>query len=264
MTMLGVLLRRLSRGSLLLVARRPDSLAMRRSTLVVAPHPDDETIGCGARILRGIAAGAEITVVVLTEGEAAHSQLATAAESIKSIRRTELQLAGERLGIPSGRVIQLQYPDGLLAEHVPAVATDLARILDECHPDEIYVTCGQERHADHAAASRAAHAAVGDRSGIRLFEYPVWLWADWPVSRRHANGRAALEFFCTLVRRRVERVRVRELQVRKAHALAAYESQLASPDRPEGATGGLPDAVVQRALQDELFFVARGPGRRAK
>jgi len=51
------------------VARDDTATSAARSALVLAPHPDDETLGCGATILRKRAAGTPVHVLIVTDGE---------------------------------------------------------------------------------------------------------------------------------------------------------------------------------------------------
>jgi hypothetical protein len=52
-----------------------DDLSLRRSAVVFAPHPDDETLGCGGTIVRKIRAGARVRLVVMTDGGSSHREL---------------------------------------------------------------------------------------------------------------------------------------------------------------------------------------------
>ena len=58
-----------------------------RSALVLAPHPDDETIGCGATILRKVAAGTPVTVFVATDGRHSHRSAALRRHPDRAARR---------------------------------------------------------------------------------------------------------------------------------------------------------------------------------
>jgi LmbE family N-acetylglucosaminyl deacetylase len=107
------------------------------SLLVVAPHPDDETLCCGGAIQRVVEAGGRVTVVWLTSGDAERMGLVLMANSLfpgpKVARELGAQRMGEarsataRLGVtPIGQLF-LGYPDGglleLLREHRTAPYT---------------------------------------------------------------------------------------------------------------------------------------------
>lgn len=93
--------------------------------LVVSPHPDDESLGCGGVIARHRAAGDAVRVVIVTNGDA-FGQAAWWAKPgwglgpaqflhLGALRQTECEAAVGRLGVAPGDVIFLSYPDGGLA-----------------------------------------------------------------------------------------------------------------------------------------------------
>lgn len=92
--------------------------------LVVAPHPDDEVIGCAGVILRALEAKKRVTVVILTNGDG-HARLtaAVAKKEPEQLTPDDFILAGalrqshsvnamKRLGVPRDDLIFLGYPDG--------------------------------------------------------------------------------------------------------------------------------------------------------
>ncbi len=96
------------------------------SLLVVAPHPDDETLCCGGVIQRVVRAGGRATVVWLTSGDAARLDLllmshslfpaAAIARELGAQRMGEARTATARLGVRQGAQLFLGYPDGGLLE----------------------------------------------------------------------------------------------------------------------------------------------------
>ena len=58
-----------------------DEAALRRPAFILAPHPDDETFGCGGTIARKLAAGATIHVIVMTDGSRVPASAAPAGRS---------------------------------------------------------------------------------------------------------------------------------------------------------------------------------------
>jgi LmbE family N-acetylglucosaminyl deacetylase len=96
------------------------------SLLVVAPHPDDETLCCGGVIQRVVGAGGRVTVVWLTSGDAARMNLilmgrslfpgAAIARELGAQRMREARIAASRLGVASAGQLFLGYPDGGLLE----------------------------------------------------------------------------------------------------------------------------------------------------
>src|SRR5262245_42487805 len=83
---------------------RADDLG--RSAVVFAPHQDDEVLGCGGTVVRKLRAGADVTVVFMTDGSAAHGDL-IAPDELTRIRAGEARAACDLLGVPADRVLFL-------------------------------------------------------------------------------------------------------------------------------------------------------------
>jgi len=240
-------LRELARRALIRTARPAGT----GSLLVLAPHPDDETLGCGARIAAACRAGVAVTVVVATDGAASHGAPDTG--RLRALRAAELAEATAELGLAPVDVIALDHPDGELAGREAELAEVLARLIDERRPDEVCCTSRWESHPDHAAAARAMRLALArTRARPVLSEYPIWLWGDWPLSRRWLL-RGTPAWLGLILRRRVHAVQLAAVRDRKHAALAAYRSQLG--EAVDGVSAGLPPAVLERARTGpELFF----------
>ena len=266
MVSLAAALRDAARRALIFVARDATGSVGQRHLLVVAPHPDDETLGCGARILLNSRLGTPVTIVVVTDGSGSHGEDDAGRGELRVRRRAELDQAARILGVRDESVIALDYPDYAVADHADQVTADLRRVIDEARPDDVYVTCVTELHPDHAACAVAAIRAVNEAAlRPRLLEYPIWLWSDWPISRRQ-GGAGALAFLSCLLRRSVEVVRIGPLAPEKLRALDAYRSQLGEQPLTARAAGyaiepdevALPPVVVRRALAGpEMFFTRR-------
>lgn len=252
----------------LLLERAHDAtdLVAGRSLLVLAPHPDDETLGCAGRIQRAVASGAAVTIVVATDGGRSHDLGPMERDELRALRRSELVAACACLGVPEADVITLDFADGELADSVDELAAELETLLRRLSPDDVCVTCAPEAHPDHATCARALGVAA-DRAAWqgRILSYPIWLWSDWPVSRRHASGRALASALGTAARRRVEVVRLdgATLDTKRA-ALGCYGSQLGGSSVGRAVTT-LPTEVLDRALDgSELFFRTIPRSRRGR
>lgn len=137
--------------------------------LVVAPHPDDETIGCGGTIARLTAAGTQADVVVCTDGEATIGSPASPAETARR-RRDEAVAACALLGARPPTFLGL--PDGHLPAHAHAVADALDDRLRALRPQAVLVPWALERHADHRAIV-AALAATPRHPDVDVWCYEV-------------------------------------------------------------------------------------------
>ncbi len=141
--------------------------------LVIAPHPDDESIGCGGTLCRHIASGDEVFTLFLTSGEQGGHGLSPQ-ETIRR-REREAHRAAEILGIR--RFEFWRIPDGRVRASIGAIER-LQGIIRSYNPQTIYVTHSDEMHSDHRAAARLVRRALrklgtpGRRPTVLMYE--VW------------------------------------------------------------------------------------------
>jgi len=150
------------------------------SAVVFAPHPDDETLGCGGVAARKIAAGVSVRFVFVTDGAASHPGKMTAGE-LRATRESEAVEAVRRLGGSAEDVEFLRFPDGSATDHVAAMTKAIAPLLDAWRPQSVYVTHAKEPPPDHTAVNAAVLAALHENGHpVTVYEYPVWYWYHWP------------------------------------------------------------------------------------
>lgn len=150
-----------------------------RPLLVVAPHPDDESLGCGGLIMKATQLGEKVHIVVVTDGAKSHPQSrAYPRDRLRLLRRNEAIEAVTALGVPADQVSFLDVPDG----HAPhfgraarAHGQRLASLAREIGAKIILTSWNYDTHADHVAAYKYACMAARD-VGAMLFSYPVWAW----------------------------------------------------------------------------------------
>lgn len=148
--------------------------------VVLAPHMDDETIGCGGTLARHVRAGATASVIFLTDGRhgggkrGALKGEAMRAEQITLVatRKEEARRALQALGVDS--IAFLDVEDGTLTADAE-VAARLRVILEAQRPQIVYLPFFLEQHPDHYAASRVLlEATQGSSLRIQCFGYEVW------------------------------------------------------------------------------------------
>ncbi|MGV1029495.1 MAG: PIG-L deacetylase family protein, partial [Dermatophilaceae bacterium] len=161
---------------------RPDLLSGARSVLLVAAHPDDETIGAG-RLVAGCAL--PVRAVTLTAGERCVEHQACSPEELASRRLVEWTEALDALGVEP--VVTRRWPDGGLGDAVGSAAQLLARLAGR--DTAILAPWRRDPHPDHAAAGQAA-AAAAVTQGARLIEYVVWAPYWMRLSQVRASGYA--------------------------------------------------------------------------
>lgn len=209
--------------------------------VVVAPHPDDEVLGCGGLLGTHVARGGACAIVAVTDGAASHrnSTRWTPAE-LALTRRAESEQGLSMLGVSTRSVVRLGLPDGGIESSAAHLRSSLQKLLRRS--DLVVATWQLDGHPDHEAVGRIA-AQTASRAGARCIEAPVWMWhwsapldpsVPWHRLRRLALGKG-------MVRRKVA-------------ALLAHASQLTPREHGEGPV--LDPAMLQRAgRSSEYFFV---------
>ena len=208
------------------------------ATVFVVPHPDDEVLLMGGLLARQLGAGAPVTVVAVTDGEAAYPGLAP--EPLAGTRRREqaaalAHLAGASAARPPD-IVRLGLPDG----HVARAELQLV--------DALRATIGQaalivapwvrDHHPDHEAVGRAAALVAAERAAV-LAAGLFWAWSH----TLPASGLRRLTVAgCDGDKRRA--------------ALASHRSQLVGPD---DATRPIltADDLVPLRWAHEYYFVGR-------
>lgn len=156
----------------------PELDLMGRRVLIVAPHPDDEALGCGGLIARLCAAGCAPEVVILTRGEGSHAGCCDiSGEDIARARAELTSKAARHLGLREARISRLWYSDG----GVPAsdLSGQLARIVGamKVKPEVVLVPHRGEGWPDHLNAAALAREALSVNDiCAEVYEYCVWMW----------------------------------------------------------------------------------------
>ncbi len=216
-----------------------------RPVVVLAPHPDDESLGCGA-LLAAAFAGPGARVVCMTDGGASHpGSKAWPRARLAALRAGELDAAVGALGGDPACVHRLGLPDAgmpSLAPRFAEIAEGITAILAGAGARTLVAPAPTDPHCDHEATAAIARLAAA-RAGVRLLFYPVWSgWHD-PAFRRRLPHRAEHRF------------PIAPARAAKARAIAAHASQHGAvvQDDPGGFT--LPPAFVAGFLEGaESYF----------
>lgn len=213
-------------------------------TLVLAPHPDDETIGCGGLLALLMEAGADVRVVLLSDGAASHPRSQSHPPALlRALRRQEMTAALQELGCVAEQLLGLGLPDGAVpAPGAPGYSAAFHRldgITRAFRPDSVVMPSCDDAHPDHRASHALGLAAMRHSARrARRLEYLVW---PAPADRAQpANGRAHAA---------VWQVDIARVAGHKRRALAQHRSQLGQVvfDDPAGFT--LPAALIAACEQ---------------
>ncbi len=141
------------------------------SALVLAPHPDDETLMCGATLALMRRRGDDVRVVGITAGAAtavnltpgADATAAGAPSAIGAIRGAELRSACAALGVRD--VTLWDFSDGAVPAERGRLAERISEELRAGRPGAVFVPLPYDAHADHVAAALALADALATGPG---------------------------------------------------------------------------------------------------
>lgn len=153
-----------------------------RSTVVIAPHPDDESLGCGGLIATLTDRGQCVRVVFVSDGSMSHADSRKYPKQARiELREQEAITACHILGVAGDRVHFMRLPDTAVPrqwqDHFAATAQVLGQLLEEWDVDTLMVPWRRDPHGDHRGSWELCHTAVRAHANrIRWIEYPVWMW----------------------------------------------------------------------------------------
>lgn len=142
------------------------------NVLVIAPHPDDESIGCGGTVALHVERGDAVNVIFLTSGELGLKQFSR--EKAWKIREAEARAACKVLGVNEPQFLRL--PDWMIGDDFANAAAKIAPPLQQIAPELVYLPHPNEWHPDHKVALPVLRAALqsSQQTEPRLRGYEVW------------------------------------------------------------------------------------------
>lgn len=227
---------------------QPASLVAER-ILVVAPHPDDESLGCGGLMAAMADLRRRVHTVFVTDGGASHRNSPTwPRRRLAARREEEAAEALARLGLKDHPRTFLRLPDANMPNPAsPEGGTALAAmraVVADFLPDLALLPWRRDPHCDHRDAWRLATQAL-DREGLRpqRLEYAIWLDELGAEEDRPRPGEAERIVFD-----------ISAVLPRKRSAVAAHASQTTDliPDDPEAFR--LTEATIRRLAQREEAY----------
>jgi LmbE family N-acetylglucosaminyl deacetylase len=210
-----------------------------KSAMVFSPHQDDETLGCGGMIALKRAQGVPVKVVFLTNGQYGRPKWIKP-EEIVEVRKQEAIAALTTLGVTPSEVGFLEQKDGSL-QHLPneqrqRLIEQLAQLLQDFKPEEIYLPHRRDRHPDHEATYELVQAAVAKaKTQANVFQYGIWIFWQSPLSFNLKSKELANAY----------RLSIDSAQAKKQQAIETYQSQI------PGLTRGF---LTRFYLPHEIFF----------
>lgn len=222
--------------------------------VVVAPHPDDDVIGCGGTLAAAAAIGLDVAVTYVTDGSASHpGSAAFPPERLRDVREDEARAALAVLGV-TAETHFLRVPDGTVAQLEPNVAEAVVAAVEHAIDGERALAShervllvgpwARDHHTDHVAVAALVRRACARQPGVTLLEYAVWLDELGTDRDRPEPGEGV-----------AVALDVARFAARKSAALAAHRSQLGSlvTDAPNGFA--LPPALIAAAARPVERFL---------
>ena len=155
----------------------PESLLSQR-LLIIAPHMDDEILGCGATMLLH-EDKSQVHCIYTTDGARSPAPLLPWTGSIErdiiAIRRREALGVMEGIGIPQDNLVFLDFPDGKLFRHSRQLESRLREEISRIDPAVVFAPFRYDLHSDHVATNRCTRSALSKDTNDRLLlEYIVY------------------------------------------------------------------------------------------
>ncbi|WP_157218504.1 PIG-L deacetylase family protein [Flavisphingomonas formosensis] len=147
-----------------------------RRALVIAPHPDDEILGCGGTMAAIVAGGGEVHVVIVTRGQQPRFDVAQAEQVYREAKRAHQHLGIAEthfLGLPAAELDRLPHAD---------LNAAIAGVVKDVRPDTLFVPFVGDLHMDHRLVFEAAMVAARPRGGSypqRILAYETVSETNW-------------------------------------------------------------------------------------
>jgi LmbE family N-acetylglucosaminyl deacetylase len=139
--------------------------------LVVAPHQDDEAIGCGGALALQVRSGQSAAIVMLHDGAGEEASIGITREAMIELRNEESRRCAATLGIDPPVFLNIAR----LQDSVPQATEEVLAIIRRRRADAIFVPFVLDAHPDHRTANRILAAALKEIPwDVRVFGYEVW------------------------------------------------------------------------------------------
>jgi LmbE family N-acetylglucosaminyl deacetylase len=220
--------------------------------VVLAAHPDDETLGAGGLIGLASAKGFDVYVIFASDGAASHPNSSTHSPARLAALRKDEAVDAVRSLAPDVTLEFLELPDGELAASSAMIR---AALRAACWDETLLVApWAYDRHPDHEACAQAARAVAAEQPRIELLEFPIWAW-HWGEPAQELTD---FDPEATAARRLTLSG---DLQLQKQAAIACYRSQTGPlSDAPGDEALLTPTSLAYFARECECFFVIEPSG----
>jgi len=233
-----------------LLLRKSETIVSWGKTAIVAPHPDDESLGCGGAIALLCEFGVEVSVLVLSDGTLSHpNSKKFPADKLRDLREAEILNALDILGVELENTTFFRYPDRSVPDrNSPGWTSAIEKCrqyLEKVEPQTVLVPWRRDPHPDH----RAAYSLIKNINqkylpDFKILEYPIWLWEIAESGDAPNFGEIT-----------AWRLDISSVAAKKKQAIMAHKSQITDliDDDPEGFR--LSEEILENFADDwEIYF----------
>lgn len=230
--------------------KNPETVLDWGKTVVFAPHPDDESLGCGGAIALLRTHDLPVSVVTVSDGTLSHpNSIKFPPGKLRDLREREMIDALEILGVGADKNSFLRYRDRSVPNEnstdFPSAVEKIKNILAAENAQTILAPWRFDPHPDHRATWQIVSRALKLLNlKIRLIEYPIWLWElaeekDLPPENEFAMWR----------------LNITEVVETKHRAIHAHRSQTTDliDDDPHGFRLS-PEVLAHFAVDFEVYL----------
>lgn len=200
-------------------------------TLIIAPHPDDESLGCGGAIALLRKFDCEVFILTMSDGTLSHpNSVKFPLAKLRNLREMEMLAALKILGVEKDKVTFFRFSDRSVPNETAVDFSQAVKqtkeYLKENQPQTILLPWRHDPHPDHRATWQIFnHANKAFAEHFRILEYPIWLW-EMAEDKDLPNNQSI----------KVWRLNIESVREIKQRAIAAHISQTTDliDDDPQG------------------------------
>jgi LmbE family N-acetylglucosaminyl deacetylase len=220
------------------------------TTVVIAPHPDDESLGCGGTICLLRKMEVPVYVIFVSDGTLSHpNSKKFPAEKLRELRETEALNALETLNVPAANASFMRLKDRSVPAKndadFDATVHQLLQKLKQLQPKTVLVTWEKDPHPDHRASWQLVTQAIRQLEvKPRILQYLIWIWELG--NRTDIADKKSIKWFW---------IAIKDVAATKKNAIAAHVSQVTRliDDDPKGFILS-PEILAHFDTADELFI----------
>ncbi|GAB3769669.1 PIG-L family deacetylase [Spirosoma horti] len=223
------------------------------NSLVIAPHPDDESLGCGGTIALLRQRGFQVHVLFVSDGTMSHpNSLSYPADRLQQVRELEALEALRQLDVPTENAFFMRQKDTQVATvdsaHFSDAVAFVHTLLADIKPATVLVPWRRDPHRDHRASWQIVQAALSTLPmRPRVLEYLIWLWELG--NEQDMPGRDEMV---------VWHIPIEPVMAQRNQAIAAHQSQVSRLiDDDPTAFYLSPELLMHFSKPRELFLEER-------